>query len=194
MLPPIAASTGRARSSSSAGPPTRNDSAPLSACTLLPVTGASRNPTPRACAAAASSRIHSTVSVLDSMAMAPARIARERAPLAQPHAARSVVVGQHREHDRSAAAAASAVSCRDTRARGRQRRRSSRRRDSTRVTSNPFASELARHAGTHDPEPEHRNLHAPLLTSRGRGIYDEKKKTGTGRETSPGRGSAPRGG
>lgn len=87
MAPLMAARAGRTRSRSSAAPPTRNDSAPLSACTLLPVTGASRKEMPRARAAAASSRTQPTVSVLDSMATA-SRGSAPSAPAAPSHTAR----------------------------------------------------------------------------------------------------------
>jgi probable F420-dependent oxidoreductase len=50
---PMASRTGRARSSVSAAPPTRNSSSPAAAWTLLPVTGASRKAHPRVSAACA---------------------------------------------------------------------------------------------------------------------------------------------
>ena len=43
---PMAASTGRARSSVAAAPPTRNSSSPEAACVRLPVTGASSSSQP----------------------------------------------------------------------------------------------------------------------------------------------------
>ena len=107
MLLLMAANAGRARSSRSAGPPTRNASIPLSACALLPVTGASRNPTPRACAAAASSRTHSMVSVLDSMAIASRRMAAS-APSGPGHTLRDASSSASMAITRSAPLAASA--------------------------------------------------------------------------------------
>ena len=73
------ASTGRARSSASASPPTITTSVPFSAPMTPRLTGASRNPTPCSAACAASSRSTDGSPVLKSMISAPRLRARERA-------------------------------------------------------------------------------------------------------------------